>query len=82
LENYYSESGHEHFGWNKNVYEHPEALNFWFDFLDTEGELSNFNVKAIGCRPKAINDTNIKAIYFKDTPKVLFVENILENNAA
>jgi hypothetical protein len=25
--------------WNKTVYEHPEALNFWFDFLDTQGEL-------------------------------------------
>jgi hypothetical protein len=30
----------ERFGWNKNVFEHPEVLNFWFDFLDTNGELS------------------------------------------
>jgi hypothetical protein len=26
--------------WNKKVYESPETLNFWFDFLDVEGELS------------------------------------------
>ena len=26
--------------WNKKVYEQPEVLNFWFDFLDVEGELS------------------------------------------
>jgi hypothetical protein len=26
-------------GWNKNVYERPEMLDFWIDFLDTEGEL-------------------------------------------
>ena len=67
--------------WNKNVYERPEALNFWFDFLDTEGELSQFNVKAIGHRIKTINDTNIKAIYFKDTPDVLFKEPETENSA-
>ena len=75
--NYY-DSTHKHKYWNKNVYEHPEVLNFWFDFLDTEGELSQFSVKAIGCRPKAINDTNIKAIYFKDTPNVLFIKDIAE----
>lgn len=75
--NYY-DSTHLHKYWNKNVYEHPEVLNFWFDFLDTEGELSQFSVKAIGCRPKAINDTNIKAIYFKDTPNVLFIKDITE----
>jgi hypothetical protein len=23
--------------WLRDVYEHPESLNFWFDFLDTEG---------------------------------------------
>jgi hypothetical protein len=56
------------------------VLNFWFDFLDTEGELSQFSVKAIGCRPKAINDTNIKAIYFKNTPNVLFIKDITEVN--
>jgi hypothetical protein len=49
-------------------------LNFWFDFLDTEGELAQFNVKSIGSRPKAVNDTNIKAIYFKTTPEVLFIK--------
>jgi hypothetical protein len=49
-------------------------LNFWFDFLDSDGELNQFSVKSIGCRPKAVNDTNIKAIYFRETPNILFVE--------
>lgn len=74
--NYYLDEGHQYFGWNKNVYERPEALNFWFDFLDTEGELSQFSVQAIGSRPKAVNDTNIKAIYFKKEPELLFIESI------
>lgn len=58
--------------WNINLTQHPENLNFWFDFLDTEGELQQFNVKNIGARPKAINDTNVKSIYFRDTPNVIF----------
>ena len=61
--------------WNKLVYQQPEQLNFWFDFLDTEGELQQFSVKAIGNRSKAINDTNIKSIYFRETPSVIYVEN-------
>jgi hypothetical protein len=32
-------------------------------------------VKAIGNRSKAINDTNIKSIYFRETPSVIYVEN-------
>ena len=26
--------------WNKDVFTNPSVLNYWFDFLDTEGELS------------------------------------------
>jgi hypothetical protein len=61
--------------WNKNVYERPELLNFWFDFLDVEGELSQYSVKNVGARTKSINDTNIKSIYFRETPNVVFVKN-------
>lgn len=60
-------------GWHHNVFEKPELINFWFDFLDTEGELSNFNVKVIGSRAKVVNDTKIKSIYYIETPDILFV---------
>lgn len=58
--------------WHKDVVSAPEALNFWFDFLDTEGELSKYSVQNIGPRPKAENNTNIKAIYFREIPNVIF----------
>lgn len=58
--------------WNKQVFEAPEQLNFWFDFLDTTGELQQFSVKSIGSRSKTINDTNIKSIYFRETPMVVY----------
>ena len=60
--------------WNKDVYERPDALNYWIDFLDTEGVLNQFNVKTIGARAKVVNDTSVKAIYFRETPQVIFQE--------
>ena len=71
LDKYYSIDG-LHPYWNKSVYEAPEQLIFWFDFIG-EGELQNFNVKTIGARPKVVNDTSVKAIYFRETPNVIFV---------
>lgn len=58
--------------WHIDVFEAPHSLNFWFDFLDTEGILSQFNVKTNGARSKAINDNAIKSIYFRETPDVIF----------
>lgn len=65
----------EHEYWNSKVYEAPEQLNFWFDFLDASGELEKFSVQAIGSRSKSINDTAIKSIYFRETPQVVYSEN-------
>ena len=62
-------------GWAKEVALYPEMLNFWFDFLDAkEGDLDQYSVQNVGIRPKAENDTNVKAIYFRDTPNVIFVD--------
>ena len=68
-------------GWNEIVYLAPQNLNFWFDFLDTEGELSNYSVRNIGCRQKAINDSNVKAIYFRETPDILFTSGEIGDEA-
>ena len=78
-ENFYKDG--ERAYWCKDVFERPDQLNFWFDFLDTDGELSRFNVKTVGARPKSINDTNIKGIYFRDTPPVLFTDDLLNDNS-
>ena len=56
----------------------PENLIFWFDFLDLESDdrkdsLAQYAVQVIGDRPKAVNDDNVKAIYYRDTPTVLFI---------
>ena len=69
--NYYPDSHPRRF-WHRNVYENPSLLNYWFDFLDSDGELNEYSVQMVGSRPKAVNDTNIKSIYFRDTPAIIF----------
>ena len=71
----HTEDSYNH--WNKTVYAAPQNLNFWFDFLD-DSALSQYDVKNIGCRPKSINDSSVKAIYFRETPSVLFIDNTKE----
>ena len=67
--------------WNKSIIDTPETINFWFDLLDTNGELSQYSVEAIGRRTKVVNDTNIKAIFYEDTPTVIFVDDIRKYTA-
>lgn len=62
----------QYYGWNRQVTENPSSLNFWFDFLDNGGETQKFSTYLIGDRPKAVNDNNVKSIYFKDTPNIVF----------
>ena len=67
-----------YFFFNRLVYEKPENLNFWFDFLDLDGVLNDYSCRAIGARPKAVNDKDVKSIYFRSTPTIIFYENALE----
>ena len=60
--------------WNLDCESHPEKLNFWFDFMDATGFQGKYSVSAIGNRPKAVNDTNITAIYYEDVPTTLFID--------
>lgn len=76
LQEYYLDLKDPNLYWNKKVNDSPEALNFWFDFLDSYGDLSEYSVHNVGDRPKAVNDNNVKAIYFRETPGVIFVENL------
>jgi hypothetical protein len=54
------------------VSDDPSLLNFWFDFLDSSGELNQFSVPMVGARTKSLNDKNITSIYFKEVPNLIF----------
>ena len=65
------EYGEDHF--IKIRTEDPAALNFWFDFIGEGSSIDKFSIRAIGDRAKVVNDKDVKAIYFKQIPSVLFV---------
>ena len=44
-----------------------------FDFLDVQGDINKFAVYAVGDRAKAVNDSNVKAIYFREIPNVVWL---------
>lgn len=58
--------------WADEVISNPEKLNFWFDFMDSDAPMSKYAVYAIGDRTKTVNDKDIKSIYFRTTPTVVF----------
>lgn len=67
--------------YNKKIFEAPNQLNFWIDFLNsTTGSISKYSIKSIGNRPKAVNDNKIKSIYSKEVPNVIWSENISNLN--
>lgn len=59
--------------WAKEVSNNPEGLLFWFDFLDAEGsDIAKYSVPMIGTRSKAVKDTNVKSIYYREIPTTIF----------
>lgn len=59
--------------WAKEVSDNPENLLFWFDFLDAEGsDIAKYSVPAIGARTKALNDKDVKSIYYREIPTTIF----------
>lgn len=59
--------------WSKEVSNNPEGLLFWFDFLDAaNSEIVKYSVPLIGTRSKAVKDTNVKSIYYREIPTTIF----------
>lgn len=63
------------------AFRNPEKLIFWIDFLDNNeySALYQYSVPIIGRRAKTVNDDQVKAIYFRDTPNLLFVNEDYED---
>lgn len=74
-ENFYPE-GHNLYPWSRIPYERPEDLIFWIDFLEVGEPLAKFSVDALGPRPKVDNNKDVKAIQYRETPKVIFYDGI------
>lgn len=65
--------------WHHDVFDNPESLNFWIEFLDAGEELSQFQVSQVGIRSKVVNADKASAIVFKDIPEFIFYDPSDEN---
>lgn len=67
--------------WNRNVFEDPTSLIFWFDFINGKTtDLGKYSTKAIGDRTKTINNDKIKAITYGEVPNVIYTSQEEYNN--
>jgi hypothetical protein len=49
-------------------------LNFWIDFLDSSGDIGKYSTRAIGQRPKNVNDSDVTSIYYRKVPNLILVD--------
>ena len=59
--------------WNPSVREDPASLVFWIDFIDTTSEVGKYAVSQIGRRMKVVNNDNIKILFTKQIPSIVFI---------
>lgn len=62
----------EESGWIAEKINHPENLIFWFDFLETGGELQKYSVPSLGARLKAASESALHAIHHEDVPLFIY----------
>lgn len=60
-------------GWNPIVYNDPKKLNFWLDFIDDNAAIGKYSINMIGRRTKVVNSNDIKIIYSKEVPDIMFL---------
>ena len=75
---YYSTADSDKMYWNKTVFEAPETLDFWIDFLDSNLELYKFSVPQIGDRSKTVKDDKAGAIIYREIPNLILYDS--DNN--
>lgn len=66
--NYFS---NQYYYWNKNIIDNPQHLNFWLEFLIHH----KYSIKNIGLRSYATTDSNVKTIYTREIPQVIYYSN-------
>ena len=64
--------------WNPSVREDPASLVFWIDFIDTTSEVGKYAVSQIGRRMKVVNNDNIKILFTKQIPPIVFIPDYQE----
>lgn len=65
--------------WLISVQKCPSSINFWFDLTDGQEGLNEYTISKVGDRLKTIKDNSVSAIYYKDTPNILYLNEDFQN---
>lgn len=60
--------------WCKAAIAAPQNLNFWFDFLEGEEEISKYSVKKIGPRAYSKKETDVKSVFYNSIPEIIYYQ--------
>lgn len=56
-----------------DVVKHPEDIDYYLDFIDSDAEISAFNISAIGRRTAVYSDDSINCIFAPDIPDLILL---------
>lgn len=66
----------------EDVKKHPEDIDFFLDFIDTQADIGEYSVQNIGRRTVVINDDTINCIFAPMIPDIVIIKNNQDDTAA
>ena len=60
--------------WNPDVFNNPENINYWLDFIDTGSEMGRYSIGEIGRRTMIESSDNYSSIYNQSPPDIIFID--------
>ena len=60
--------------WNSDVFNAPNKLDFWLDFIDEEAGIGEYSIGRIGRRTIVQTSSDLRSVYNKEVPDVIFVD--------
>ena len=59
---------------DEGVLKHPENLDYWLDFIDSDAEISKISVGTIGRRQQSKEMSEINCVFEPEVPDLIFIE--------
>jgi len=59
-------------GYNRDLIEAPWMLQFYFELTGEDTEFDNISIPVIGDRPKVVNESSVKSLYYTPVPETVY----------
>lgn len=60
--------------WEPTALKNPETIDYFLDFIDTETQLNELDIKNIGRRTKVVNNSSVNCLFAPDMPNYIIVK--------